>query len=168
MQRPLTACIGEGRDAVAAHHARLLVNDSSTRNPRRSNRRLTVDIYFVESHRGRGLPGTVELECIMSLSQAFPDRAGGAARSLPQSWEAPVPVTEKSDGGPTLTRGVLTFAGAAAFLRRNSKKIGSLALILFIAGIAILQIIPVRYAATALVLVDPRELHVTADQDVLP
>ena len=104
----------------------------------------------------------------MSLSQASPDPAGGAARSLPQSWEAPVPVTEKSDGGSTPTSGVLTFAGAAAFLRRNSKKIGSLALILLTAGIVILQLIPVRYAATALVLVDPRELHVTADQDVLP
>jgi uncharacterized protein involved in exopolysaccharide biosynthesis/Mrp family chromosome partitioning ATPase len=104
----------------------------------------------------------------MSLTQASPDPAGGAAWSLPQSWEAPVPVTEKSDGGPTLTSGVLTFAGVAAFLRRNSKKIGSLALIMFTAGIVILQLIPVRYAATALVLVDPRELHVTADQDVLP
>src|ERR1700730_15543969 len=114
------------------------------------------------------LPGSVELERIMSLSQASPDPAGGAARSLPQSWEAPVPVTEKSDGGSTPTSGVLTFAGVAAFLRRNSKKIGSLALILLTAGIVILQLIPVRYAATALGLVHPGELKVTADQDVLP
>jgi uncharacterized protein involved in exopolysaccharide biosynthesis/Mrp family chromosome partitioning ATPase len=58
--------------------------------------------------------------------------------------------------------------GVVAFLRRNARKIGSLALILFIAGIAILVIIPTRYASTALVLVDPRELHVTTDPDVLP
>ena len=104
----------------------------------------------------------------MSLSQASPDRAGGAARSVPQSWEAPVPVTETSDGKRGQGRGILTFAGVTTFLRRNARKIGSLALILFTAGIVILEIIPVRYAATSLVLVDPRELHVTADQDVLP
>jgi uncharacterized protein involved in exopolysaccharide biosynthesis/Mrp family chromosome partitioning ATPase len=104
----------------------------------------------------------------MSLSGASPDRAGGIARSVPQSWEAPLPATEKSDGAPRLASGSLSFAGVSAFLRQNSKKIGWLALILFTAGIVILQIIPVRYAATALVLVDPRELHVTADQDVLP
>jgi uncharacterized protein involved in exopolysaccharide biosynthesis/Mrp family chromosome partitioning ATPase len=104
----------------------------------------------------------------MSLSEASPDKAGGAARSVPQSWEAPVPATEKSDGGRGQARGILTFGGVTAFLRRNARKIGSLALILFTAGIVILEIIPVRYAATALVLVDPRELHVTADQDVLP
>src|ERR1700730_16194021 len=100
----------------------------------------------------------------MSLSQASPDRAAGTARS----WEASAPATEKSDGAPTPAGGMLTMAGATAFLRRNARKIGSLALILFTAGIVILQIVPVRYAATALVLVDPRELHVTADQDVLP
>jgi uncharacterized protein involved in exopolysaccharide biosynthesis/Mrp family chromosome partitioning ATPase len=104
----------------------------------------------------------------MSLSEASPDRAGDAARSVPRSWEAPVPATEKSDGGRGQARGILTFGGVTAFLRRNARKIGSLALILFTAGIVILEIIPVRYAATALVLVDPRELHVTADQDVLP
>src|ERR1700736_3319567 len=100
----------------------------------------------------------------MSLSQASPDRAAGTARS----WEASAPATEKSDGAPTPAGGMPTLAGATAFLRRNARKIGSLALILFTAGIVVLQIIPVRYAATALVLVDPRELHVTADQDVLP
>jgi uncharacterized protein involved in exopolysaccharide biosynthesis/Mrp family chromosome partitioning ATPase len=104
----------------------------------------------------------------MSLSEASPDKAGGAARSVPQSWEAPVPAREKSDGGRGQAGGILTFGGVTAFLRRNARKIGSLALILFTAGIVILEIIPVRYAATALVLVDPRELHVTADQDVLP
>jgi len=102
------------------------------------------------------------------MSQAGPDRPGGAARSVPLSWEAPAPATKKSDDASSPTSGKLTFAGVSAFLRRNSKKIGSLALILFTAGIVILEIIPLRYAATALVLVDPRELHVTADQDVLP
>src|SRR5258707_1119707 len=56
----------------------------------------------------------------------------------------------------------------ARFRRCNGKKIISLALILFAAGFFILSTIPVRYAATALVVVDPREQRVTTDQDVLP
>ncbi len=103
----------------------------------------------------------------MSLSQASPDSSGRKTKAVAQSWEAPVDrAAEKADRDPA--DGVLTFSGIAVFLRRNGKKIGSLALILFTVGIAILSIIPARYAATALVFIDPRELHVTADQDVLP
>lgn len=105
----------------------------------------------------------------MSSSQAPPDLNLRTARSVSQSWETPVdPPPVKDDQHPKLIPGILTIPGVAAFLRRNARKIGSLALILFIAGIAILVIIPTRYAATTLVLVDPRELHVTTDPDVLP
>jgi uncharacterized protein involved in exopolysaccharide biosynthesis/Mrp family chromosome partitioning ATPase len=65
-------------------------------------------------------------------------------------------------------KGSLTVAGVTAFARRNGKKIISLALILFTAGYFVLSIIPVKYAASALVVVDPREQRVTAEQDVLP
>ena len=105
----------------------------------------------------------------MLVSQAPPGAASRTARPVPPSWEAPViPATGKANSSPKLITGILTFPGVASFLRRNSKKIGSLALILFTTGIVILSLVPARYAATALVLVDPRELHVTAEQDVLP
>jgi uncharacterized protein involved in exopolysaccharide biosynthesis/Mrp family chromosome partitioning ATPase len=103
----------------------------------------------------------------MSSSQASPDPGGRTTQAVAQSWEAPVDrAAEKADRDPA--GGILTFSGIAVFLRRNGKKIGSLALILFTVGVAILSIFPARYAATALVFIDPRELHVTADQDVLP
>jgi uncharacterized protein involved in exopolysaccharide biosynthesis/Mrp family chromosome partitioning ATPase len=103
----------------------------------------------------------------MSLTQAYPDSAGRKTRSVAQSWEAPVnPALGQADREPTGS--VLTLPGLVAFLRRNGKKIGSLTLILFTAGIAVLSIFPAHYAATALVFVDPREQHVTADPDVLP
>ncbi len=105
----------------------------------------------------------------MLVSQASPGMPSQTVRPAQPSWEAPdSPATEQAKGSAKPTTGLLTFSGAASFLRSNSKKIGSLALILFVTGIAILSIIPARYAATALVLVDPRELHVTAEQDVLP
>lgn len=103
----------------------------------------------------------------MSLTQASPDSAGRKTGSVAQSWEAPVnPALEQAYCEPA--GGVLTLSGLVAFLRRNGKKIGSLMLILFTAGIAVLSIFPAHYAATALVFVDPREQHVTADPDVLP
>ncbi|WP_143201363.1 GumC family protein [Bradyrhizobium sp. NAS96.2] len=43
-----------------------------------------------------------------------------------------------------------------------------LAAVIFAVGIILLMLIPARYAATALVVVDPREQRVTTDQDVLP
>ena len=104
----------------------------------------------------------------MSLSQAPAGMASRTDRAVPASWEAPGPAADKADRAPGPSGGALTFAGVAAFLRRNTKKMISLALILFTAGIVVLSIIPVRYAATALVFVDPRELHVTADPDVQP
>src|ERR1700676_4673500 len=105
----------------------------------------------------------------MLVRQAARDPAGRAApsASAPQSWGNPTrPLAANTNGDPQL--GSLTVSGVAAFFRRNGKKIISLALILFTVGFFILSIIPVRYAATALVVVDPREQRVTAEQDVLP
>ena len=105
----------------------------------------------------------------MLVRQAAPDPAGRAApsASAPQSWEDPAqPLAANANGGPQ--PGSLTVSGVAAFVRRNGKRIISLALILFTVGFLVLLIIPARYAATALVVVDPREPRVTAEQDVLP
>jgi uncharacterized protein involved in exopolysaccharide biosynthesis len=63
---------------------------------------------------------------------------------------------------------LLTGAGALAFLRDNARRILTLALAIFALGVVVLLVIPVRYAATALVVVDPREQRVTTEQDVLP
>lgn len=75
----------------------------------------------------------------------------------------------KPDGAaPALIQGSLTVSGALSFLRENGRRILTLALALFALGVVVLMVLPVRYAATALVVVDPRELRVTPDQDVLP
>ncbi|MCK7472561.1 MAG: Wzz/FepE/Etk N-terminal domain-containing protein [Rhodopseudomonas palustris] len=88
---------------------------------------------------------------------------------MPPSWEAPGAAMSLPDADrPRFIRGVLTLDNVVAFWRRNTRKVAALALILLMAGLAILSMIPVRYAATALVLVDPREQRVTAEQDVLP
>jgi uncharacterized protein involved in exopolysaccharide biosynthesis len=50
----------------------------------------------------------------------------------------------------------------------NGRRIFLIALALFAFGIVVLMIVPTRYAATALVVVDPREQRVTSEQDVLP
>jgi uncharacterized protein involved in exopolysaccharide biosynthesis len=50
----------------------------------------------------------------------------------------------------------------------NVRRIAFIALALFALGIVVLMIVPARYAATALVVVDPREQRVTSEQDVLP
>lgn len=85
------------------------------------------------------------------------------------SWEAPRAAMAKPDGAaPALIQGSLTVSGALSFLRENGRRILTLALALFALGVVVLVVLPVRYAATALVVVDPRELRVTPDQDVLP
>lgn len=85
------------------------------------------------------------------------------------SWEAPRAARTKSDGAaPALIKGSLTVSGALSFLRENGRRILTLALALFALGVVVLMVLPVRYAATALVVLDPRELRVTTEQDVLP
>ncbi len=105
----------------------------------------------------------------MSTSQAATDAAGRQTQPVSPSWEAPGAAMSLPDADrPRFIRGVLTLDNVVAFWRRNTRKVAALALILLMAGLAILSMIPVRYAATALVLVDPREQRVTAEQDVLP
>ena len=85
------------------------------------------------------------------------------------SWEAPRPARTKPGGAaPALIRGSLTVSGTLSFLRENARRIVTLALALFAIGIVVLMVLPIRYAATALVVLDPRELRITTEQDVLP
>ncbi|PDT88473.1 lipopolysaccharide biosynthesis protein [Bradyrhizobium sp. Y36] len=85
------------------------------------------------------------------------------------SWEAPRAARTKPDGAaPALIRGALSVSGVLGFLRDNGRRILALALALFALGVVALMVLPVRYAATALVVLDPRELRVTTEQDVLP
>ncbi|TFV39959.1 lipopolysaccharide biosynthesis protein [Bradyrhizobium frederickii] len=85
------------------------------------------------------------------------------------SWEAPQAARTRPDStAPALIKGSLTVSGALSFLRANGRRILTLALALFALGVIVLMILPVRYAATALVVLDPRELRITTEQDVLP
>ncbi len=85
------------------------------------------------------------------------------------SWEAPRAATTRPGGtGPALIKGSLTVSGTLVFLRENGRRILTLAVALFALGVVVLMVLPVRYAATALVVLDPRELRVTSDQEVLP
>ncbi|WP_198964614.1 GumC family protein [Bradyrhizobium sp. C9] len=82
------------------------------------------------------------------------------------SWEtAGVPAGQSS---AETTKGVLSIPGVLAFFREKGQRILMLAAVIFAVGVIVLMLIPARYAATALVVVDPREQRVTADQDVLP
>src|SRR4051794_25150645 len=100
-------------------------------------------------------------------SQASHDEFGRTED--PASWEDPA-VTSASarSGKPDLLRGSLSIPGTVAFLRDNARRILLLALAIFAVGFTAVMIIPVRFAATALVVVDPREQRVTNEQDVLP
>jgi uncharacterized protein involved in exopolysaccharide biosynthesis/Mrp family chromosome partitioning ATPase len=87
----------------------------------------------------------------------------------PTSWEAPAdPRAKTRNEAPRPLIGSLTADRAVAFLQMNGRRIAFLALAFFALGIVVLMIIPTRYAATALVVVDPREQRVTSEQDVLP
>lgn len=97
-------------------------------------------------------------------SQANSGKMEGSA-----SWETQGrPPGKIRSESPDLLKGSLTVSGAIAFLRSNGRHISLLALALFTVGIIVLMVVPTRFAATALVVVDPREQRVTNDQDVLP
>src|SRR3954454_9177869 len=92
----------------------------------------------------------------------------GAAAN-PASWEAPADPRAKTRGeAPTPLIASLTIAGMFGFFRDNGRRILTIAAGIFAIGTVILLLLPQRFAATALVVVDPREQRVTADQDVLP
>ena len=97
-------------------------------------------------------------------SRAGPRRSGPTEPAA--SWDAPRPRATQSSA--ETVKGALTLSGAVTFFRDNGRRILTLATIIFAIGVIVLLLIPVRYAATALVVVDPREQRVTADQDVLP
>jgi uncharacterized protein involved in exopolysaccharide biosynthesis/Mrp family chromosome partitioning ATPase len=100
-------------------------------------------------------------------SQAGHDNSGRRRDSA--SWEAPsVSPGRIRDGKPDLLKGSLSVLGVIAFLRDNGRRVLLLAIAIFAVGIIALMVIPVRFAATALVVVDPREQRVTNEQDVLP
>src|SRR5437763_2324812 len=104
---------------------------------------------------------------MMFGNQATQASSGGATD--PASWEAPGrAAAEASPRRPEMLKGSLTVAGTIAFFKDNGRHILLIAAALFAAGVAVLMILPARYAATALVVVDPREQRVTNEQDVLP
>jgi uncharacterized protein involved in exopolysaccharide biosynthesis len=97
------------------------------------------------------------------------NQASSGRATDPASWEAPGrAAVEAAPRRPEMLKGSLTVAGTIAFFQNNGRRILLIAAALFAAGVAILMILPARYAATALVVVDPREQRVTNEQDVLP
>ena len=97
------------------------------------------------------------------------DPASSASTERRTSWEAPgLPAARAGRRSTELIRGSLTIPAMVAFFRDNGRRILRIALGCFIIGTIVLLLMPVRFAATALVVVDPREPRVTADQDVLP
>ncbi|MFT4278486.1 MAG: exopolysaccharide transport family protein [Rhodopseudomonas sp.] len=79
-------------------------------------------------------------------------------------WENPdqMPVSQTE-----LIKAKLTPVVVVTFLRGNLRRIAALAGAFFVLGLIVLWLLPVRYAATALVIVDPREQRVTTDPEVL-
>jgi len=96
-------------------------------------------------------------------------QASSSRATDPTSWETPgLTRAEGSQLRPELLKGSLTVTGTIAFLRNNGRRILLIAAALFSIGFLILLAMPVRFVATALVVVDPREQRVTTEQDVLP
>ena len=93
--------------------------------------------------------------------RADPTSSGPTGASA--SWQ-----TQDLSNGAGRGLAALTAAGAFSFVRENFRRILTLAAAIFVVGAIILLLIPVRFAATALVVVDPREQRVTTEQDVLP
>ncbi|OPY98254.1 lipopolysaccharide biosynthesis protein [Bradyrhizobium sacchari] len=96
------------------------------------------------------------------------DPTSSGSTGVAASWQSRAASGDKASGTATRLGSLLTAAGALSFLRDNARRILTLALAIFALGVVVLLVIPVRFAATALVVVDPREQRVTADQDVLP
>lgn len=90
------------------------------------------------------------------------DPTSSGSTGVAASWQTQTVSNNARFGGG------LSAAGALSFMRDNARRILTLALAIFALGIVVLLVIPVRFAATALVVVDPREQRVTTEQDVLP
>jgi uncharacterized protein involved in exopolysaccharide biosynthesis len=91
------------------------------------------------------------------------DPTSSGSTGVAASWERTAP-----NGAAARLGNALTLSGALSFLRTNARRILTIASAIFVLGATVLLVIPVRFAATALVVVDPREQRVTTDQDVLP
>ncbi|MEY9129703.1 uncharacterized protein involved in exopolysaccharide biosynthesis [Bradyrhizobium diazoefficiens] len=96
------------------------------------------------------------------------DPTSSGSTGVSASWQTQDASNGEAGGAAARLGSVLTAAGALSFIRDNARRILALALAIFALGVIVLLVIPVRFAATALVVVDPREQRVTADQDVLP
>jgi len=98
--------------------------------------------------------------------RADPTRSGSTG--VAASWQSRTASNGETRGTAARFGGLLTAAGAFSFFRDNARRILTIALAIFAFGAVVLLVIPVRFAATALVVVDPREQRVTTEQDVLP
>src|SRR6476619_7189286 len=96
------------------------------------------------------------------------DPTSSGSTGVSASWQTQNASNGEADGAATRLGSVLTAAGALSFIRDNARRILTLALAIFVLSVVVLLVIPVRFAATALVVVDPREQRVTSEQDVLP
>jgi uncharacterized protein involved in exopolysaccharide biosynthesis len=103
---------------------------------------------------------------MMFGSRASDTSSGPSARA--PSWEAPGASARNGAGAAGFVKGSLTIPAMLSFFRDNGRRILAIALGIFAIGVVVLLLVPVRFAATALVVLDPREQRVTADQDVLP
>jgi uncharacterized protein involved in exopolysaccharide biosynthesis len=81
------------------------------------------------------------------------------------------PVTNKPLGprktSAGLIAGSMTMSAVRTFAAENWRRVSLVSILLFLLGCTVLAIYPFRYAATALVVIDPREQRVTTEPDVL-
>jgi uncharacterized protein involved in exopolysaccharide biosynthesis len=76
---------------------------------------------------------------------------------------------QRVDAAPQpFIKGILGIRSTLLFVRRNLKRIAVVSASVFLLGCLIAALLPNKYQATALVLVDPREQKVTTEQEVLP
>ena len=98
----------------------------------------------------------------MPVSPTASDKEPTERREVSSSWQVVVGGARGADDDG------LSVARIARFFLDNARRIGAAAAVLFALGIVGLWLVPAKYAATALVIVDPREQRVTPDQEVLP
>src|SRR3954454_7887545 len=96
------------------------------------------------------------------------DPTSSGSTGVAASWQTQNASNGEAREAAARSGRALTAAGALSFLRDNARRILTFAVAIFALGVVVLLVIPVRYAATALVVVDPREQRVTTEQDVLP
>ena len=88
-----------------------------------------------------------------------------AARRRYGNLDDPTPVERHA--GLSESASLLDFRGLGLIVRRRFRLIGTILALVLLATAAALVIIPPRYSATAVVLVDPRQPRVTSTESVL-